>query len=89
MWGNKVSGHKRILHSDVAHSDAVTYGDRRENNGHTACHRNSELNGFCDLIEVHMTGNDLIVGADDTDHRAPSLLFRISERVEETPVGGL
>ena len=73
----------------MAHSDSVTDCDRRENNGHAACHCNTEFDGFRDLIKVHMTGNDLIVGADDTDHRAPSLLFRVSERVEETPVGGL
>ena len=73
----------------MTHSDTVAYSDRRENNGHSACHGDAEFDGFRDLIEVHMTGNDLVVGADDTDHRAPSLLFRISERVEETPVGGL
>ena len=83
---DQVSCDQGILHSDVSHRDAVANSDRGKYNRHAACHCNAELDSLRDLIEIHMSGYDLIVGADDSDHRASSLLFRIAESIEETSV---
>ena len=46
--------------------------------GSTACHGNAQFYCIDDLIQVHMTRNDLIIGTYDTDQRTvPSLPLSI------------
>ena len=74
--GDQVTGDQRILHTFMAHGDAVTDGDGGENDGGAAGHGNAQLHGIHDFIEVHVTGDDLIVGADHGNQGALLLLFR-------------
>ena len=81
--GNKVTGNKRILHTCVTHSYTVTDSDSRENNRCTASHSYTELNGFNKLVDVHMAGNYLIVGRNDTDQWTLHFLFCHAECIEK------
>ncbi len=85
---DQITGDQGILHADMAHGNTVTYGDGREYHRGSACHGNAEPDRLSDLIQVHMTGNDLVVGADDTDHRPLHLLFGHSKCVKQTAGGG-
>ena len=67
--GNQISGNKGILHSDVSHGNTVTYGNGWENNRYTTGLRNPHTNRVHNLIDIHVTRYDLVVGADDADHR--------------------
>ena len=81
---NQVSGNQGILHSHMSHGDTVADSDCGEHNGNTAglCH--AQLYRIHDLIDIHMTGNDLIVGADDSHHRLSHLFCGKSKSIEQT-----
>ena len=72
----------------MTHGDTVADSDRGEHDGHAACHGNAELDCLGDLVQVHMTGDDLVVGTDDADHGALSLLFSVAEGVKQASVRG-
>ena len=84
---DQITGDQGIFHTDMAHGNTVTDCDCREHNRHTARHGNAHLDCLGDLIQVHMAGNDLIIGTDNTDHRTSSLFLCITESIEQTPVG--
>ena len=50
---------------------------------------NTLLYGCHDLVQIHMTGNDLIIGADDADQRTVHLFFRQSQRIKQRTMGCL
>ena len=52
----------------------------------TACLGDAELDCLDDLVEIHMTGNDLIVGADDADQRLSHLFLGKSKGIEQGTV---
>ncbi len=70
----------------MAHGNAVTDSDRRKYDRHTARFRHAQLHGIDDLIQIHMSGNDLIVRTDNTDHRFVHLFLRKSQCIEQTSV---
>ena len=80
---NKVTGNERILHSLMTHCNTVANCDSGEYNRCTPCHSNAHLYGFNDLVDVHVTGNDLIVGRNDTYQRSFHFLIDHSESVEK------
>ena len=84
---DQITGDQRIFHSDMAHGDTVAHRDGGEHDGHTACHGDTHLDSLGDLVQVHVAGNDLIIGTDDTDHGTSSLFLCIAESIEQTPVG--
>ena len=86
---NQVSGHQGILHSDMSHGDAVADRNRRNHDRCPACHRDSHLDCFRDLIQIHMPRHDLVVGADHTYQGPLQFFLRISKRVEQGTVGRL
>ena len=65
--GDQVTGYQGIFHSDMSHGDTITDCDCREHDRSTACHGYSLFYGIDDFIQIHMAGNDLVVGAYDTD----------------------
>ena len=73
----------------MSHGNTIAYSDSGEYYGHTTCHGYAHFYSFCDLIQIHVSGYDLIEGADDTDHGASSLFFGKSQRIEQTSVGCL
>ena len=85
---DEVACDQGVFHTDMTHGDTVADSDRGEHDGHAACHGNAELDCLGDLVQVHVAGNDLVVGTDDTDHRALSLLFGVAEGVKQASVRG-
>src|SRR5699024_9196764 len=75
---DQVSCHQGVLHADMSHGNAVTDGNGREHDGRSACHGNSHFYSLDDLVQVHVTRHDLIVGSDDTDQRSVQFLLRKS-----------
>ena len=71
----------------MSHSNAVTYGDCRENNGRAACHSNAEFNSINDFVDVHMAGNNFVIRADNTDKRPCLFFIRQTQCVIQTAVG--
>ena len=58
--GNEVAGNQTVLHSDVAHRDAVADRDGREDNGHAAGFGDAQLDGLRNLVDIHVAGNDFV-----------------------------
>ncbi len=80
---DQVARHERILHALVSHGDTVADGDRGKYDGVAARHRHARLDGVDDLVDVHVTGHDLIVGADNADQRLLKLLLGHTERPKQ------
>ena len=80
---DQVTGDEGILHASVTHRDTVTDCDRREHDRRSACHGYSLLYGFDDLVDIHMTRYDLIIGADDADQRTLHLLLGQTKCVQQ------
>ena len=47
---DQISGYQRIFHADVSHSDSVAYRNRREHDGRSSCHGDSQLYCLHNLI---------------------------------------
>ena len=75
---NKITGHKRIFHTNVSHGDSVTHCNGRKYNRGSPCHCHTHLHCIHDLIQIHVSWNNLIVGADNTDQWTVKLFFRVS-----------
>ena len=86
---NKISCHKRIFHSHMSHCNSVADCDRREYNRSSACHGNSLLNGCHDFIQIHMSGYNFIIRADNSHQRSFHFLFCHSKSVEQGAMGRL
>ncbi len=71
----------------MTHRDTVADRDSGEYDRVAACHCDACLDSLNDLVYVHMSGYDLVVGADDTDHRLLHFLVGHAERVEERALG--
>ena len=72
----------------MAHGDAVAHADGRDQDGGAACHLNTGLYGIGDLVQIHMAGHDLAVGAHHADQRALQLFLGIAQCVEQASVRG-
>ena len=59
--GNQISCHKRIFHTDMSHSNTVTYCNCREHNRNASRLCNAKLDSIYNFIKVHMPGNNFIV----------------------------
>ena len=60
---------ERILHAFVSHCDTVADGNSREDDRNTAGKGNALFNSINDLVQIHMSRNDVVLGAHDTDER--------------------
>ena len=85
--GDQIARDQGIFHTDVTHGNAVAYRDRGEHNGRSARHGNAQLDRLRDLVQIHMTGNDLVIGADNTDKRSVHLLAGKTQRLIKRTVG--
>ena len=81
---NQIPGHQGVLHADMTHGDAVTDSNGREHHGYTARFRHSQLHGIHDLVNVHVTGHNLIVRTDDAHHGFLHLLLGKTQSVKKT-----
>ena len=86
---DQISGHQGVFHTLMAHGDPVTDSNCREYTGNTACHSHTQLYGLCDLVQIHMARNDLVIRIDNTDQRLVHLFFCQAQRMEQRSVGCL
>ena len=86
--GNEIPGDQGVLHADVAHGDAVAHGDGGELHRRAAGGADARLDGLGDLVQVHVAGDDLVVGAHHADEGALQLLLGVAQGVEQGAVGG-
>ncbi len=70
----------------MPHRNPVTHGNRRKYNRGTPRHRHAHLDGVYNLIKVHMSRHDLVVGTDNPHERAVKFLLCHAERVKEGTV---
>ena len=81
--GNQISCHQRILHPHMSHGNAVADRNGREHNRRSSCHCHTLLDCLYDLIQVHMSWNNLIIRADHPYQRPCQLLLRITQGPEQ------
>ena len=86
--GDEVPGDEGVFHAHMAHGDAVAHGDGGELHRRAPGRPDTGLDGFGDLVQVHVAGDDLIVGADHADQRALQFLFGVAQGIEQGAVGG-
>ena len=80
---DQVSCHQGIFHPHMTHGNSVTDCDGGKNHRHAAGLSHPQLHCVHNLIQVHMSGHDLVVGAHDTNHGLFHLLGRKSQRVKQ------
>ena len=86
--GNQVTGNQGVLHAHVAHGDAVAHGNGGELHGGAAGGTDSSLDRLGNLVQVHVAGDDLIVGTDHADEGTLQFLLGVAQGVEQGAVGG-
>jgi len=67
----------------MSHSNTVTNSDCREYNRNTACKSNALLNGVNNLIYIHMSRNDIVLGTYNTDKRFLNFFFGKTESIQK------
>ena len=85
---NQIAGDEGVLHADVPHGDPVADGNGGEHDRRAACCANARFDGFGDFIQIHMTGDDFIIGGNDADERLADFLIGQTEGIEQRAVGG-
>ncbi len=85
---DELTGGQAVLHAHMAHGDAVAHADGRDEDGGAACHLDAGLDGIGDLIQIHVAGHDLTVGAHHTDEGALQLFGGVAQGVKQASVGG-
>ena len=83
---DQITGNQRVFHADMSHSDTITDCDRRKYNRCAASHRYPQLHGIYNLVQVHVSRNNLIIRTYDTDKRFVHLLFRHTECIKQRTV---
>ena len=83
---DQITGNQGIFHADMTHSDTITDCDRRKYNRCSASHRYTQLHGIYNLVQVHVSRNNLIIRTYDTDERFVHLLFRHTECIKQRTV---
>ena len=86
--GDQVTGNQGVLHAHVAHGDAVAHSDGGELHRGAAGGTDSGLDSLGNLVQVHVAGDDLIVGTDHADEGTLQLLLGVAQGVEQGAVGG-
>ena len=86
---DQISRDEGILHAGMTHCNAVAYSDRGNQHRESAGLGYAQLDCFGDLVEVHMPGNDFIVGTDHCNERLFHLFLRHAERIPQRSVRGL
>ena len=73
--GDQIPCHQGILHADMPHSNTVADCNSRKYNRHAAGFSHTQSHRVHNFIQIHMSGHNLVVGADDAHHRLLHLLL--------------
>ena len=68
--GDDFAAGERIVHAFVVHGDAVADADGVHLHRSAARHADACLHGIGDGLEMHVSGNDFVLGGNDRDERA-------------------
>ena len=85
---DELAGGEGILHAHMAHGDAIADTNGRDEDGRTACRLDTGLDRIGDLIQIHVAGHDLAVGADHADEGALQLFGGVAQGVKQAAVRG-
>ncbi len=72
--GYQIPGHQRVLHTLMAHGDPVTHRDGGKHYGGSPCHSHTLLHRVHNLVQIHMSRNNLIIRTYDS-HKGPCQFF--------------
>ena len=86
--GNDLARGQRIKHAVVPHGDAVVDGDGVEFRGETAERFDPLLDVLSDLVQVHVSRNQLGERVGDADDRTAELLFAHAVGTPQAPGSG-
>ena len=81
--GDQITGDEGVFHTHMTHGDTVTHGDGGELHRRTACGADARLHRLGDLVQIHMTGDDLILRAHHADKGALQFFLGIAQRVQQ------
>ena len=80
---NVLAGRQREEHTLMVHRNAVAYADGGELHRGTASYADTGFHSLCDFIQMHMSGNDLILGADHADDGTVQFLLSQAQSPEQ------
>ena len=86
--GDQIPGDQGVFHADVTHGDAVAHGDGGELHRGAAGGPDAGLHRLGDLVQVHVAGDDLVIGAHHADEGPLQLLLGVAQGIEQGAVGG-
>ena len=86
--GDQFPGRQGIVHPDVAHGNSVTDADRRKLDRRPPGHRHTGLDRRRNLVQVHMSRDNLTFGVDNPDQRPVDLLLRQTQSFKKRAVRG-
>ena len=72
----------------MTHGDAVAHSDGGELHRGASGGPDAGLNSLGDLVQVHVPGDDFVIGANHTDEWALQLLPGVTQGIEQRAVGG-
>ena len=72
---DQISGNQRVFHTNMTHGNTVTYCNSGKHNGGTSCHSYAQLYSLSNLIQIHVTGNNFIIGTNNTNQGFFQFLF--------------
>ena len=71
----------------MTHGDAVAHADGGHHKGGASGGLDAALHGGSQLVQVHVAGNDVAVGADHGDQGLFQILGRVAQGVKQAAVG--
>jgi hypothetical protein len=70
----------------MAHGHPIANSYSLELEGHASRGADAGFDRLCQLVQMYMSGNELIPGVDYSDERAPDLLICQASGLEQRPV---
>ena len=86
--GDDLARHQRVVHALVVHGDAVADADDVELQRHAAGLPHAELDLLGEGAEVHVPGDQLVVGVGDTDQKPLGVIPAYPQRAQQRTVRG-
>ena len=80
---NQLTACKAIFHAGMPHRDTITNADGRNHDGCAARHAHACLDGFCNLIQIEMSGNNFAVCGNYANQRSVQFFLRISHCIKQ------
>ena len=84
---DQLAGGQRVFHAHMTHGDAVAHADGGDQDGGTTGHLHTGLDRLGDLIQIHVSGHDLAVGAHHANEGALQFLRGVAQRIKQAAVG--